>query len=322
MPRPYVIIDRMKRLLTIGMLALSLGARAQFDAAFTNSWALQSFYNPAAAGLDAKLDVHGGMSMQMMGFEGAPKVMLINADMPLVFLGPKHGVGGAFLKDDIGPFSTKKVQVQYAFHQPFLGGRISAGIRPALLMENFDGSEIDLEESSDPVFASNEIKGMAFDLDVGIRYSYKKLWYAGVSAVHLLGPTIKLGESKTNQVKIDPTFYAQGGYNLRFRYPRYMLAMDALLRTDLQNWRGDINARLLYNGEKHKLYGGIIYSPTNSVGAMVGFDFHGINIGYSYEFYTGGIGALNGSHEIIIGYQHDLDMSKKGKNLHKSVRLL
>ena len=41
----------MKKLLWIGMLFVTLSMRAQFDAAFTNTWALQSYYNPAAATL-------------------------------------------------------------------------------------------------------------------------------------------------------------------------------------------------------------------------------------------------------------------------------
>ena len=52
-----VIKFRMKRLLWIGMLLISLGAKAQFDAAFTNSWALQSHFNPAAAGVNGLLNV-------------------------------------------------------------------------------------------------------------------------------------------------------------------------------------------------------------------------------------------------------------------------
>ena len=304
------------------MLFVSIGIRAQFDAAFTNTWALQSYYNPAAAGLESKLNVVGMFSMQMVGYEGAPKTMLINADMPLFFIGPKHGVGAAFLNDAIGAFRNKKIQLQYAFHQKFLKGRVSIGVRPALLMVGFNGSELDLAEDGDPSFATNDVKGNAFDLDIGLRYTYKKLWYAGISAIHLLGPTIRVGDDKNREVSVKPTFYVQGGYNLVFRHPRYKLAMDAMVRSDLQFWRGDINARLMYDGEKHKLYGGIIYSPTISVGVLLGFDFHGINIGYSYEIYTGGVGALNGTHEILIGYQHDLDFSKKGKNLHKAVRLL
>lgn len=304
------------------MLIVSLGARAQFDAAFTNTWALQSYYNPAAAGLDSKLNVQGVYSMQMVGYEGAPKTMVINADMPLWFIGPKHGVGAAFLNDAIGAFSNKKIQLQYAFHQKFLKGRISIGVRPALLMVGLNGSKLDYVDKNDPAFVQNDVKGNAFDLDLGLRYTYKKLWYVGVSAVHLLGPTVKLGDDKTREVTVEPTFYVQGGYNLVFRHPRYKLAMDAMVRSDLLFWRGDINARLMYDGEKHKLYGGLMYSPTISVGLLLGFDFHGINISYSYEVYTGGVGALNGTHEILIGYQHDLDFSKKGKNLHKAVRLL
>ena len=125
-----------------------------------------------------------------------------------------------------------------------------------------------------------------------------------------------------HEVTIDPVLYVAGGYRFRLRYPRYAIATDAILRTDLLSWRGDITARLEYDGDKHKMYGGVMYSPMTSVGVLLGYNFHGINIGYSYEVYTGGIGMLNGTHEIIIGYQTDLNLGKKGKNLHKSVRLL
>jgi hypothetical protein len=47
-----------------------------------------------------------------------------------------------------------------------------------------------------------------------------------------------------------------------------------------------------------------------------------LNIGYAYEMYTSAIGALHGTHEVIIGYQTDLNLFKKGKNKHKSVRIL
>ena len=77
------------------MLLVSVGAKAQFDAVFTNSWALQSFYNPAAAGLDGLLDVQAAYSMQMAGFENAPATMYVGADLPVFFLSPSHGMGAA-----------------------------------------------------------------------------------------------------------------------------------------------------------------------------------------------------------------------------------
>ena len=317
-----VITDRMRRLLWIGMLLVALQARAQFDVAFTNSWALQSWYNPAAAGVYGQLDVHAAYSQQMAGFSGAPATMALTADLPLWFFGPSHGAGVGFMNDKAGLFTTKKIYLQYAYHQKLGKGRLSVGLRPVILTEGFDGSKADTEDSSDPAFATSQVNGTAFDLDAGLRYTYKQVWYAGLSAAHLMGPTIRLGDDKSHELKVDPTFYAMGGYKFRFRNPQYAVATDALLRTDLNEWRADVSARLMYDGAKHKLYGGVMYSPTYSVGVMLGINFHGINIGYSYEVYTGGIGALNGTHEVMLGYQTDLNLFKKGKNLHKSVRLL
>ena len=62
----------------------------------------------------------------------------------------------------------------------------------------------------------------------------------------------------------------------------------------------------------------IVALPT----VLIGGKFHGIVLGYSYEIYTSAINPGNGSHEIFIGYQMDLNLQKKGRNMHKSVRVL
>lgn len=318
-----VIAYRMKRLCWIGLFALNaLLCRAQYDVAFSNYWALQSFYNPAATGLDGMLNVQGAYSMQMVGFDDAPATMYVGADLPVFFLSPNHGAGVAFLNDAAGVFTTKKISLQYAYHQNLWGGRASLGVRPSMLSQGVNGGDLDMEDSSDPAFATNEVKGSAFDLDVGLRYSYKKIWYAGVSVMHCMGPTISLGDEKAYEMSVDPTFYATGGYRMAFRNKQYALCADAAFRTDMLDWRADVTARLAYSGSKHKMYGGLSYSPTRSATVLLGIDFHGINVGYAYEMYTGGIGALHGTHELVLGYQTDLNLFKKGKNKHKSVRLL
>ena len=68
------------------------------------------------------------------------------------------------------------------------------------------------------------------------------------------------------------------------------------------------------------LYGGVSYSPGNSVTAYVGGSFHNINVGYSYEMYTGTADLGNGSHELVVSYKTDINLQKKGRNKHKSVR--
>ena len=87
-------------------------------------------------------------------------------------------------------------------------------------------------------------------------------------------------------------------------------------------WRADITGRLVYAHDEKLLYGGATYSPSTSFTLMVGGSFHGFVLGYSYEVYTTAISMANGSHELFFGYQHDISLVKKGKNKHKSVRIL
>lgn len=303
-------------------LLVALNGKAQYDAAFTNYWALQGYFNPASSGLSGQVDLQGAYSLQMLGFEDAPATMLVSVDMPLYFIGPRHGVGVGVINDEVGLFSNKKLYLQYAYHQPLKGGKLSGGVRAGLLNPSFDGTKLDMIDSGDPAFPTSQANGTGFDLDAGLRFTYKNLWYAGLSAMHCLAPKVKLGDDKIQQISVKPLFYATGGYTLKFRRPEYALYTTGILRTDLNSWRGDVTARLGYTGEKIKLYGGLSYSPTISVGVLLGTQFQGINIGYSYEVYTGGIGALNGTHELVLGYQTDLNLFKKGKNKHQSVRLL
>ena len=127
---------------------------------------------------------------------------------------------------------------------------------------------------------------------------------------------------ETNEIDIAATYYLTGGYNIRLRNPFLTIHTSALGRTDGVAWRADVTARLKYAYEKRVMYAGLSYSPNNSVTVLIGGDFHGIHLGYSYEVYTSAISLGNGSHELFVGYQTDLNIGKKGRNLHKSVRIL
>jgi superfamily II DNA/RNA helicase len=84
-------------------------------------------------------------------------------------------------------------------------------------------------------------------------------------------------------------------------------------------------AKKLLSGTNLKafsFYGGVGYSPTNSFAVLLGGDIGGVSVGYAYEAYTSALGAANGSHELVLGFQTDLNLFKKGKNKHKSVRIL
>lgn len=324
---PSALCKVMKRLLLIFACMLApVWAVCQDDVAFTNFWSFQSFYNPAAAGRSALLDVKGAYRMEMLGFEDAGQTMLVQGDLPMFFLprAERHGMGAGFMNDKIGLFSNKRMWLQYAYHHP-LGKKyvLSGGLRLAFAANSFKGGDVDLGEgTSDEYVPTSDVNGTAFDMDFGLRFERRNIWYAGLSVTHLLSPSISMGTDKQFQMKTAPTIYATGGYDLRMRRKEFVLRTAAMVRTDMQNWRGDVAARLCYDGEKGKMYAGLSYSPTISVALLLGLDFHGVNIGYSYEMYTGGIAVQNGTHEIHLGYQMEMNLTKKGKNRHQSVRWL
>ena len=305
-------------ILSILLLATSR-AGAQYDVSFSHYWDLEPYFNPGAVGKQQKLNIAAAYAMSFAGFENNPRSMYVGADMPLYFLKNYHGVALSLLNDQIGLFTHQRLAVQYAYKHRLFGGMISAGVQLGLLSEGFDGSKVDVEDSGDPALPTSDVNGSAFDVGFGLYYS-RGPWYVGVSAQHITSPLVALGE--TSELQIDPTFYLTGGYNIKLRNPFLTIHPSVLVRTDGVEWRGDVSGRLVYTNDKKVMYGGVSYSPTNSVTVLVGGSFHGVHIGYSYEVYTSGISIGNGSHELIIGYQMDVNLFKKGRNKHKSVRIL
>lgn len=279
---------------------------------------MEPSFNPAAVGKEAKLNITGAYAIQMAGFENNPKTMYAAADMPFYVLKSYHGVGLQFMNDAIGLFTHKRFSLQYAYQPKLCGGRLSMGVQFSMLSENFDGSKADVIDD-DPVFNKSSVDGSAFDIGLGLYYQRRE-WYAGVSVLHVTSPRVELGEK--NQLDINATYYLTGGYNIQLRNPFLSIQTSVLGRTDGVAWRGDISGRLQYSHEKRHLYAGLTYSPTTSVTVQVGGVIKGIRLGYSYEIYTSAMSVGNGSHEISVGYQMDIELQKKGRNLHKSVRIL
>lgn len=280
---------------------------------------MEPYFNAAAVGKASKLNIAGAYALDFAGFENNPRTMYLAADMPLRLMNAYHGVGVELLNDQIGLFTHQRFAAQYAIKSRLFGGRISVGARLGLLSEKFDGSKLDLEDASDPAFSKAEVSGSAMDLGVGVYYT-RGSWWAGLSAEHLTAPTVELGE--TNELKIDPVYYATGGVEVKLRNPTLTVVPSFLVRTDMVAWRADVTGRLVYRNDKKMLQAGLSYSPTNSVTVLLGGSFHGINVGYSYEVYTSNMSIGNGSHELFVGYSVDLNLYKKGKNKHKSVRFL
>lgn len=313
---------RKKLLLFIGFsLFWALQCFAQYDVSFSHYYDMETSFNPAAAGKVSKLNVDVAYASDFTGFKHNPQTMYASADMPFRLMNVINGAGLVFMNDKLGLYTHQKLAAQYAYKFKLFKGTMSVGIQAGLLSENFDGTKLDLEDPNDTAFTKSSINGNSLDLGAGVYYTYKDKWYAGLSCQHLTAPDIDLGDNNTH-LKVDRSYYLTAGYNIKLRNPFLQIRTSGLLRTDLSAYRGDVTARLQYTNDKKMMYAGLGYSPTNSVTVLIGGNFHGVVVGYSYEVYTSALSLSNGSHEFFVGYQTDVNLLKKGKNLHKSVRIL
>lgn len=292
---------------------------AQYDAHFNHYWALESLFNPATVGKNDKVNVAAAYSMSLTGFENNPKTLYAGGDLPFRIGTTVHGVGVMMMSDDVGLFTHKNFALQYSFRGKLFGGSISLGAKLGMLSEGFEGSKVDLDTPDDPVFPSTDVTGSSLDVGLGIYYRYGR-WYFGLSGQHLNSPKVEIGEKQ--EIDVSCIYYFTSGYNIQLRNPFLSIQPSVLCSTDGVAWRADVSGRLTYTNDNKMMYAGFSYSPTNSITFMVGGVFHGVCIGYSYEAYTTAMSLGNGGHELFVGYQTEINLGKKGKNLHKSVRLL
>ena len=305
------------------LLLIPTQLKAQYDPYFSHYFDMQTAFNPAAAGKESKMNLYAGYAMTMAGFEHAPQTMTISGDYPFAAMGAIHGVGAQIMSDKIGLFTHQRITGLYAIRkklgQSAYSGQLSVGIQPGIITEKFRGSEVELGEDNDDAFTRSDIDGNAFDLSLGVLFQ-KGSWYAGLSAKHLTYPKVMLGEK--NEIKIDATYYATGGYDFRLHNPYLKIATSALVMSEGVTFRADITGRIIYTFEEKMLYAGLNYSPTRSVTILVGGTFNGFKVGYSFEGYTNDLGFRNGSHELFLGYSMNVDLGKRGKNRYQTTRTL
>lgn len=309
-------------LIVVAVLCITTKGYAQYDAQLSQYWALPSYYNPGAAGSTDKLNINAATRQQWLGMPGAPKTFLIMGDMPFKLFKQQHGVGLIISTEKIGLFSNTALALQYSFKVKILGGQLGLGLQLGMINQVFNGSEVYIPESeyhnqTDDGIPTNEVKGMGFDLGFGIYYTHKYFW-TGISAQHLTSPTITFDEKY--ETYIPSSYYFSAGGNIPFKNSLIILQPSMLLKTTFQTFQVEFGAIVKYN---KFVWGGLSYRLNDALIFTVGGEWKGIKLGYSYDYALSDIvKATSGSHEVFVGYSMKLDLGKKTKNKHKSIRIL
>jgi len=333
-------------LITVIVLTGFQPLKAQFDAQLSNYWAAISYFNPAYAGQTGNLEATLLSRIQWMGIENAPRTTIVTAQMPYSLFGKIHGFGASFYNDRSGLFSVSVYSGQYAWKKKMLKGTFSAGIQVGYINQSFDGTKVDIpqddyHQQTDEAIPTSMVSGSSIDVSLGVFFSKQK-WFAGLSVTHLLAPQLVLSDKYISE--IPRTYYFTAGYNIRLNNPLLELRPTLLVKTMemsslyldgdslvekvetntikamLRNTQIDASIRLVYN---KAFWGGFSWRKGDALILMLGGKFKMIEAGYTYDFPISRIiKESTGSHEIFIRYTMDLNLDKKRKDKHKSVRIL
>lgn len=324
-------------------LAAALRLDAQTDAQLSQYFEVPAYYNPAAIGLEDRIRIRAGSRMQWIGIDNAPRTFLATADMPLRLFGKRFGVGLVVQQESAGLFRNLTIDAQLAYKVKLFKGELTAGVRAGYASEQFKGSDLylpdddDFHEGTDEALPSTDVSGGALDLGAGVWYSHKWFW-AGISGTHLNQPTIRFsegngadgsradGETATGSTEREYEFqlrrqlYFMGGSNIPVKNTLFEVMPSVMVKTDFTTWRAELTARLRW---KKFLTAGIGYRYDDALIVLLGAEFKGFFIGYSFDYPTTAVNkASSGSHEIIAGYALRLNLNEKNKNKHKSIRIM
>ena len=330
-------ILRLITVIAVYALASIGNVHAQSDAQLSQYFAVPSYYNPAAIGLTDHIAIRGGTRLQWVGIENAPRAFLLTANMPLKLFGKRFGVGIIAQQESAGLFRNLTVGAQVAYKLKLWKGELTAALQIGFANEVFKGSEVfipdddDYHEGTDEAIPTTDVSGNALDLGVGVFYNHRYFW-GGLSCTHVTSPTISFsddtgsttgGESesaKNYEFQLRRVLYFMAGGNIPIKNTLFEVMPSMLVKSDFDTTRAEITGRVRY---KKFITAGVGYRYDDAVVAMIGAEYKGFFIGYSYDYPTSAISkASSGSHEILAGYSLKLNMSEKNKNKHKSIRIM
>ncbi len=301
-------------------------AKAQSEPQFTGSFLLPTVVNPAAAGASGQPSVTAAYRQQWVGFDGAPKQMLIEADLELAFLRNFHGLGIAVVQDKSGPMTNLNLSAAYSFHIYLDKALLGLGARFGAYNVKFEASDLytspaelsdGYHQESDELLSGADDSQTAFDVAVGAFYQSEKA-FASLSVAHLTAPRLQLKSDAV--INVRPALNLSAGYLLGKNFKQRSFEPRLALMTDFASLQIEMTATVNFNKVFWVALGARLQ---DALLAQAGVKLrNGLDLSYAYDLSLSKLKRYNsGSHEIVARYSFDFDRIKPDKR-YKSVRIL
>jgi type IX secretion system PorP/SprF family membrane protein len=277
----------------------SQNLRGQSDVKLSNFFLTPMAYNPAYAGGYEGFSLTSLYSSQWVGFDGAPKTIIVNGHGTLK--NPNIGFGVEIVHDEIGATSDTKLLGNYAYQvQLNRSWRLALGIKAGVSRFNIDYSKLRILNPEELNDFDGGIMNTNAEIGAGL-YLHNENFYLGISVPNYLTiATIDI--YNTTLGRRSPNFYMSTGYKFNLQNDLFFQP-SALVR--VVNG-APVNSLLAGTiNWQEKIYGSVNIDFKSTLGFFAGFRFkENYLLGYSYDSsITNFSNANTGIHSVFINFR-------------------
>ncbi len=301
-------------LLSVCLLVLWVGSsQAQQLPLFSQQIFNRFGFNPACAGNKNRVETLVSHRNHMIGFTGAPTTQMLTVSAP--WHAKNFGLGLRLMNDKIGSANHMAVGLAANYVVIVGRGKLSAGLEFGLDQYAAQWDEMVRVDQDDAVIPTGQASIMRPNAATGFFYTTAK-WYLGYSVQNLVASKLQFQGGETMNVsRATAHHYLNAGGVIAFgdilQLEPYLLYKG----TRAAPWQIDLGAFLVLK----ESYGiGITFRPNDALVYTAKLELvEQVYLGYSYETRMGPLTTFtSNSHEIMVGYYHNLLEPAKKKVIH------
>ncbi len=262
-------------------------------------------YNPAEAGTRDYIPVYLSARRQWIGIEDAPEIQDVSLHAPI---GSKLGVGIQLYNETTGVTDRTGGNLAFSYRiKTSQKGNLSFGLSAMFTQYSFDREKIVTQNPNDQALINNNLSYFIPDASFGLNY-YGEKFRLGLSAVNLIETQKDLSSIAVGNT-LDRVLYLDGSTTISLGkkvelipsiFTRYMFQAPFV-------YEGNLRLKLAKT-----LWLGAGYRSQDAIVAEAGITFKNFVVGYAYDYTLSEISSVsNGTHEVIVGYQINVDTSPK-----------
>ena len=315
-----------KKLITAALIiCFGISAWAQQMPLYSQLYFMRMLYNPALTAYNGSTNVYLFDREQWTAMPGHPSTRGGMGEVSL--WGNRSGVGITVVDDITSVINTVNAQLSYAQKIKLAKDHhLSLGLSFGLMQTRIDYSNLVATDVTDPHLLGSARGGLAFDMNVGLAYQWKKLTVS-FAVEHAANSNIRIADQLKNTTYDTKRHYVGGiSYEFSFKKEKWNLEPSILVKkgsgTPIQ-----VDANIMAN-YKRFLYLGVGYRLDYGFSAQAAVRISQcVTLGYAYEYPIishVSFGSTGGTHEVLVGINFDrwIKNAKKINKLEKEVKEL